>query len=298
MRIVRDLHAYRAEADLLLSIGVFDGVHIGHRSVLARLIAQRGSGSIAGAFTFDRHPEQFLHPGTQPKSLTTVDEKINLLDPCGLDILFLVPFDERIQQVTAEKFLSHILLQKLRVRTLIVGDNWRFGKDRTGDVALAKRVLEAAGCHFEAESLLVDRGERVSSSRIRSLIDERKFEEADALLGSPFTVRGIVVAGDGRGHELGFPTANLAVPAEKLLPPNGIYKAIARIDGQDLPAVVSIGDKPTFKSGTLAVEVYIAGFSRSIYGEQVALREWRFIRDQVKFDSVEELVAQMKRDVL
>jgi riboflavin kinase / FMN adenylyltransferase len=297
MRIVRSLDAYRADADLLLTIGVFDGVHVGHRSVLARLAAQRAAGPIAGAFTFEQHPHDFLHPGTHQKVLTTIDEKINLLDACGLDVLFLVPFDERIQSLSAETFLQSILLERLRVRMLIVGENWRFGKDRAGDVALAKRILEAAGCRFEAESLLMQDSERVSSSRIRSLIERREFAEADALLGSPFTVRGVVVLGDGRGHELGFPTANLSIPPEKLIPPHGVYRAMAHFDGRDRPAVVSIGDKPTFGGSETAVEVYLPGFSGSIYGECIALRDWRFIREQRKFENAAALIEQMKKDV-
>lgn len=296
MRVVRSLDAYHADADLLLTIGVFDGVHVGHRSVLARLVAQRRAGQIAGAFTFEQHPQEFLHPGTQPKALTTIEEKINLLDACGLDVLFVVPFDARIQGLNADTFLRRVLLEQLRVRTLIVGDNWRFGKDRAGDVLLAKSVLEEEGCRFEAESLLMEDGERVSSSRIRLLIQERRFAEADALLGSPFTVRGIVVLGDGRGHELGFPTANLSVPANKLIPHDGVYRATAHVEGQDRPALVSIGDKPTFNGTETAVEAHLIDFHGSIYGEQVSLREWKFIREQEKFESAAALIAQMKKD--
>jgi riboflavin kinase / FMN adenylyltransferase len=297
MQIVRSLDAYQADAGLLLTIGVFDGVHIGHRAVLERLRANRSSGVVAGALTFEHHPHAFLHPGHAPKALTTVGEKINLLDECGLDVLFLLPFDERIQQVSAQTFLTEVLLARLRTRMLIVGGNWRFGTDREGDVALAQRVLERSGCAFEVQELLTSDGERVSSSRIRQLIEERRFEQADGLLGAPFTVRGVVTGGEGRGHLLGFPTANLDVPEEKLVPSPGVYGSIARHDGADHRAVVSIGDKSTFGEHDVAVEVYILDFDRSIYGEQLAVRNFDFVREQRRFENAAALVEQIRRDV-
>ena len=297
MRIVRDIAAYEPDAGLLLSIGVFDGVHIGHREVLTRLIAQRQAGVRIGALTFEQHQQAFLRPGHAPKLLTTVDEKVNLLDTFGLDVLFLLPFDERIQSLSAQDFLTGILLQRMRTRKLVVGEGWRFGKDRAGDCELAKRVLEAAGCRFEAAALLERNGEKVSSSRIRWLIEARRFEQADALLGSPFSVHGIVVHGDGRGHVLGYPTANLALAAEKLLPGDGVYCAAARYDGADYTAVVSIGNKPTFSGADSVVEAYLLDFQRSIYGEQLVLRDWQFLREQRRYDGVHSLVAQIELDV-
>jgi riboflavin kinase/FMN adenylyltransferase len=297
MQIVRDLDAYRADADLLLTIGVFDGVHVGHRAVLDRLRVRRKPGMLAGALTFEHHPLAYLHPDKAPKALTTVAEKINLLDACGLDVLFLLPFDERIQQVGARAFLEDLLLAKLRTRLLVVGGNWRFGKERAGDIALARSVLERSDCAFEVETLTMHDGQRVSSSRIRELIDERRFDEADELLGSPFTVHGIVRGGEGRGHLLGFPTANLEVPKEKLVPPAGVYAATTRYDGQDYASVVSIGDKPTFGGHETALEVHVLDFDKSIYGEQLAVRGWRYLREQRRFENADALIDQMRHDV-
>ena len=297
MFIVRDLQAYEADADLLLSIGVFDGVHLGHRTVLERLMAQRRPGALVGAMTFDRHPEEYFHPGRGPKAITTVDEKINLLAGCGLDMLFMLAFDARIQQITADTFLADVLLQRLRTRALIVGQDWRFGRDRAGDVALAQAVLTSAGCVFETAPLMEIRGERVSSSRVRALVEARRFDEADEMLGSPYVLRGLVVAGDGRGQLLGFPTANLRVEPSKLLPPAGIYGAVAHYDGRDFACVVSIGDRPTFDGGANVVEAYLLDFSRSVYGEPLSLRHFRYVRDQKRYDGPAALVAQMHRDV-
>jgi riboflavin kinase / FMN adenylyltransferase len=297
MRIVRSIDSYEAGADLLLSIGVFDGVHVGHRTVLSRLQALRKPGSLVGVLTFERHPQAFLRPEHAPKCLTTLDEKINLLSQCGLDVLFLLPFDERIQSIPAETFLLDVLLRRLRTRALIVGDQWRFGKGREGDATLARRALADHDCFFEAAPLIERDGERVSSSRIRSLIAEMSFAQADALLGSPYQVRGTVVLGDGRGHELGYPTANLAIAPEKLIPPEGVYATVAHHEGSAHLSVTSIGDKPTFGGREVTVESYLPGFERSIYGDQLALSKWRFIRKQERFPDAAALIAQISRDV-
>jgi riboflavin kinase / FMN adenylyltransferase len=297
VRIVRSIDGYTPRADLLLTIGVFDGVHIGHRAILSKLVGLRTNASIAGAMTFERHPQAFLHPGEAPQCLTTMDEKINLLAGCDLDVLFLLPFDERIASVPAQTFLTQILVERLRTRALIVGTEWRFGKGAEGDVALAERVLRKEGCTFEAAPLLERAGEKVSSSRIRSLIAEKKFEQADALLGSPYRVRGLVTTGDGRGHELGFPTANLDIAKDKLIPPPGVYATTAALDGVSYRSATSIGNKATFGGTEIAVETYIIDFSGSIYGEQIGLRNWRFLRDQQRFVTADELIAQMHRDV-
>lgn len=297
MRIVRDLEGYSAGADLLLTIGVFDGVHIGHREVLQKLTAQRRPGVIAGALTFEHHPQAFLHPGHAPWLLTTAEEKINLLDACGLDVLFLLPFDERIQSIPAEIFLREMLLAKLRTKLLVVGENWVFGRNRTGDVALANRVFTETGSAFEAAPLLESDGDKVSSSRIRGLVEQREFILADKLLGSPYTLNCLVEMGDGQGHALGFPTVNLTVPAGKIVPPPGVYAARAHHDGSDYSAAVSIGDKPTFGGARCVVEVHLLDFTRSIYGEQVGVRDWRFLRDQQWFASKDELAEAIRRDV-
>ncbi|MBC5824467.1 MAG: riboflavin biosynthesis protein RibF [Candidatus Eremiobacteraeota bacterium] len=297
MQIVRSIDGYRASDGLLLTIGVFDGVHIGHRAVLARLLARRTAGVLTAAMTFERHPQAFLNPDRAPKSITTVDEKVNLLDACGLDVLFLLQFDERIQTLAAQTFLEDILLQRLHTRMLVVGDRWRFGKDRAGDGELAEPVLRSAGCGFEATPLLERDGEKVSSSRIRQLIEARAFEKADELLGSPYVVRGIVKAGEGRGHLLGWPTANIETAACKLVPTAGVYAASARYDGRDFKAVVSIGDKPTFGGTENVIEAYLLGFDGSIYGEQLSLRAWRFLRGQERFDDGRALAEQIQRDV-
>jgi riboflavin kinase/FMN adenylyltransferase len=297
MVIVRNIAAHSADVDLVLTIGVFDGVHIGHRAVLRELFARRKPGAAVGVLTFDHHPQEFLHPGHAPWLLTTAEEKINLLDACGIDVLFLIPFDEHVQSMPAEIFLRDVLLSRLRTKLLVVGENWRFGRNRTGDCALARREFETAGSVFEAAPLLEEDGEKVSSSRIRGLIEQRRFDVADRLLGSPFTLRGSVRLGDGQGHVLGFPTVNLNISYGKLVPPAGVYAATAHHEGSDYRAAVSIGDKPTFGGSESVVEVHLLDFDRSIYGDCVAIRDWRFLREQRWFATKVELAEAIRADV-
>lgn len=297
MQIIRSIETYGRPERLLLSIGVFDGVHAGHRAVLRSLVGQRAPGTLAAALTFDHHPQSFLHPENAPRALTTADEKTNLLAACGLDLLFMLRFDDRIAGLEAEQFLRDVLASRLHVGLLVVGDNWRFGRGRAGDVALAARVLGECGCRVESADLTQAGDEPVSSTRIRALIEARRFDEADSLLGSPYTVRGVVEAGEGRGHVLGFPTANLRIAEEKLIPSDGVYAAVAHHDGVDLTAVVSVGSKPTFGGAKPVVEAYLLDFDGTIYGEQIALRGWRHLRDQVRYDGPDALVRQMRLDV-
>ena len=175
MQIIRSIDGYGRPDELLLTIGVFDGVHLGHRAVLRSLVEQRRAGQSAAALTFEHHPQAFLHPDDAPKAITTADEKVNLLAGCGLDLLFLLQFDDRIAQIEAEPFLRDILVSRLHVKELIVGDNWRFGKGAAGDVALAKRVLEPLGCGFECAVLTQGDGETVSGGGGRWSIRERGF---------------------------------------------------------------------------------------------------------------------------
>ncbi|HLJ83960.1 MAG TPA: riboflavin kinase, partial [Candidatus Eremiobacteraceae bacterium] len=190
-----------------------------------------------------------------------------------------------------------VLLSRLRTKLLVVGENWRFGRNRTGDCDLARREFTSAGSVFEAAPLLESDGEKVSSSRIRGLIEQRRFDIADRLLGSPFTLRGTARLGDGQGHVLGFPTVNLTSSYGKLVPPAGVYAATARHEGCDYRAAVSIGDKPTFGGSESIVEAHLLDFDRSIYGDSVAVSGWRFLREQRWFATKEELADAIRADV-
>jgi riboflavin kinase/FMN adenylyltransferase len=280
----------------VLAIGFFDGFHRGHREIVRTLLRLRRPGYRAAVLTFANHPATHLRPDKVPPLITTLEERVDLLAASGIDELFLLPFDERIASLEAVDFLSDVLVGRLHVAGVVLGENFRFGSKRRGDAALAREELGARGVEVVAVPPLLDGDERVSSTRIRSAIERGDLSTADRLLGEPYTLRGTVVLGAGRGHDLGFPTANLDVPARKTLPADGVYAAVARHDGRDYSALVSIGDNPTFGGGRKTVEVWLRDFQHTIYGEQLSVRDFRFIRAQRAFASVDELLRQMDDD--
>ena len=281
---------------LLLTIGVFDGVHAGHRAIVEALVERRRSTERVAVLTFSNHPASFLRPGTEPAFIATLEERMTLLAGLGVDDAYVIRFDAKIAGLAAEQFLTDVLVGALRVKALAIGENFRFGAGRTGDATVARSVLSGSGCEVITVPPLTIDGERVSSTRIRAALTAGRMEEADQLLGAPYTLRGTVVLGEGRGHALGFPTANVSWPGGKLIPMDGVYTIVGRHDGVDYPGLASIGTKPTFANGTRAVEAWLRDLPTTIYGQEVSLRNFRFIRSQRAFSSAEELRAQMRQD--
>jgi riboflavin kinase/FMN adenylyltransferase len=257
--------------------------------------AMRKPGWRSGVLTFEHHPAAFLRPGSEPAAICTPDERLRLFDEAGVEECLMVPFDAAVAQLTPEQFVRDVLIERLGVRGVVVGATFRFGHKRVGDVALMERYFAKEGVAFAAVENLTEDGERISSTRIRALIAEGKTADADRLLGGSYEIRGRVERGAGRGHALGFPTANVTVP-NKLLPRDGIYAALARIDGRDRAALVSIGTNPTFGENARTVEAWLRDFHGTIYGCELSLRELRFVRDQRTFATPEELIEQMHGD--
>ncbi len=297
--VIPDDDAYRAERKrhpLCLAIGVFDGYHLGHQAIVRTLLHTRRAGERTAVMTFADHPTAFLRPGEEPPQIATFAERINAFTRAGVDETFVVRFDDAFASLTPEAFLGNVLIGQLGVRAMVVGSNFRFGAKRAGDVALAAGYLGAHGGEaIGVPNVLVD-GERVSSTRIRTAIAAGDTALADRLLGFSYTVRGTVTFGAGRGHDLGFPTANLTIAPQKMLPPDGVYAVTGRHDGRDYPGLVSIGTNPTFNGTARSVEAWLLDFTGSMYGEELALRDFRFLREQRRFGSVEELLEQMRAD--
>ncbi len=281
---------------LVLAIGFFDGLHRGHREIVRTLLRARRPGYHAAVLTFRNHPSTFLRPDRTPPLITTVEERVNLLASMGIDELYLVPFDERVAALEAGSFLLDVLVEMLDVRALVIGENFRFGRARAGDAVVARETLAPRGVDVIAVAPLKDGGEGVSSTRIRAALARGDTATVDRLLGGPYTLRGRVVLGSGRGHDLGFPTANLTVPADKTLPMDGVYACNARYDGRDYRALLSIGTNPTFSGAERTIEIWLVDFRETIYGEELTVRDLRFIRAQHKFDNVDALRAQMADD--
>jgi riboflavin kinase/FMN adenylyltransferase len=289
-----------------VSIGAYDGVHLGHRALLEELgRGARADGLTTAVVTFDRHPATVVRPESAPCLLCDLDQKLELLESAGVELAVVVPFDTERANETAEDFVTGILVDGLGARRVVVGEDFHFGHGRKGNVALLREMGEAAGFQVEGVTLQADAPGTaalpISSTRIRRLVADGRVEEAGSLLGRPHQVRGTVVTGDRRGGaELGFPTANLDVPAGICLPAAGIYAGhYRRPDGSTWAAAVSVGRRPTFyaEDGQLLVEAHLLDFTGDLYGEEAGLSFVARLRDEVAFDSVDDLIEQMTRDV-
>jgi riboflavin kinase / FMN adenylyltransferase len=265
-----------------VAVGEFDGVHLGHREVIA------GNDAV---LTFEPHPLRVVRPEAAPKLLTSLDVKAELIEALGVEELIVIPFDDGFAGQSPQEFIDHVLVQRLGAIRVSVGENFRFGHRAAGDTALL-----AADPRFETRivPLVEVDGEIVSSSHIRGLVLAGEVELAARFLGAPFQVRGEVVVGDRRGRELGFPTANI-VPDEALVcPGHGVY--VARADGAC--AAVSVGVRPTFGTGrAVLIESYLLDRDVDLYGETLTVEFLSRLRGERRFDTVEALVEQMQRDV-
>lgn len=302
MKVITDTRACpRPERGAVVTIGAYDGVHLGHRAVIAevrRLAEERGCES--AVVTFDRHPATIVRPESAPKLLTDLEQKLELLADTGVDYTLVVHFDRERSQESAEDFVHEVLAGCLNARAVVVGHDFHFGRARTGNVSLLATMGGELGFDVLGLRLTEDDGEAISSTRIRKLIAGGDVAAAAALLGRPHQIRGTVHSGDKRGRELGFPTANVHVPAEVLLPGDGIYAGwYLRPDGSRHATAISLGRRPTFyddQSDSL-LEAYLLDFDGDLYGEEARVEFVSHLRDELRFDSVDALVAQMQLDV-
>ena len=308
MEIVTDTSPMAAPvAGSAVTIGAYDGVHLGHRALLAELRARATDNGLATVVvTFDRHPAAVVRPDSAPLLLCDLDQKLELLASAGVDRTVVVRFDEERANESAEEFVSRELVDGLDARLVVVGEDFHFGHGRKGNVALLTEMGSVAGFAVDGVGLSSESdagpGARaVSSTRIRTLVAKGDVEGAAALLGRPHQVRGPVVTGDRRGgDELGYPTANLDIPADICLPAPGIYAGwYQRPDGSRFRSAVSVGRRPTFygADGELLVEAFLLDFTGDLYGEPARLSFVHRLRDELAFDSVDALVDQMGRDV-
>lgn len=304
MEVLRDQEACpRPPAGTVVTIGAYDGVHLGHRALIAE-VRQRAErlGSASAVVTFDRHPATVVRPDSAPLLLTDLDQKLELLGTTGVDYTLVLQFDEERAGESAEDFVREVLVGCLAARSVVVGHDFHFGHGRRGNVALLTEMGAALGFDVLGLRLVADdRAEAYSSTRIRRALLDGDVGEAARLLGRPHEVRGTVARGDGRGGpELGYPTANVEVPAGILLPADGIYAGwYERPSGEVHEAAISLGRRPTFYESADAslLEAHLLDFAGDLYGEPAKVRFVAHLRGEVRFDSVDDLVAQMGRDV-
>ena len=284
----------------VVTVGMFDGVHRGHRALLDRVAAEAAArGLPAGAVTFDRHPLEVLRPDARPPLLTTLDRKVALLGAAGMDFVLVLPFTEELSRVAAEAFAGAVLLDGVGARAIVVGENFRFGHKAAGDPALLAELGRRRGVDVVAVPLHADGGEPVSSTRIRAELARGDVRAAAAALGRAYAVEGVVVPGDGRGgRQLGIPTANLDVPGDLALPANGVYAGhLTQEPGPPRPAATSVGVNPQFHTAGLRVESHVLDFDGDLLGHRVSVSFEHRLRDEAAFPSVDALVAQIHRDI-
>lgn len=296
------LEALSTPEGSVVTIGTFDGVHVGHRALIARTkdeAAKRGLAS--AAVTWDRHPNATLRPDAVPLLLSTPERKVELIEELGVDILLVLPFDRELSHWPPERFVRDVLVNGLAARAVLVGQGWRFGHKAAGDVALLSKLGGDLGFDAEGVPLVTVAGGPASSSRVRESISAGNMELTRTLLGRPFALEGRVVAGDDRGASLGYPTANVTLDPTIAAPPRGIYAGRARVGGRAYPAAISLGVKPTFggdpELSPLVLEAFLLDFDGDLYGAELRIEFLERLRDELKFDSVDELVAQMDQDV-
>ncbi|MBS1188303.1 MAG: bifunctional riboflavin kinase/FAD synthetase [Rhodocyclaceae bacterium] len=296
MRVYRG-YSRPVPAPTVLAIGNFDGVHLGHAALVRRLVgAARQLAATPTVLTFEPHPREFFAPQSAPARLTTLREKLELLNDCGAEQAMVCRFNEAFAALSAEEFVEEVLVRGLRVRHVIIGDDFRFGRGRKGDFELLKAAGLVHGFTAEAmESVIVD-GERVSSSGVRSALAAGDMERAARLLGRPYVIDGRVVHGDQIGRQLGFRTANIRIKHNPL-PMTGVFAVeVGGLGPRPLPGVANLGIRPTLGGTRPLLEVHLFDFDRDIYGAHLSVRFVHKLRDEQKFSSFDALKAQIAQD--
>ena len=297
MKIVREFENYTENTPKVLSLGMFDGVHFGHISIinLLKSVAQENNLETA-ILTFWPHPRKVFNPNDEIKLLNTLNEKLNLLENANLDVVFLKSFDENFRNLTGEEFVRQILVQKLNVKHIIIGHDHVFGKNKSGNFELLQKLSKELD--FVVQQLdAVKEGEfNISSTKIRNYLANGNIIGANKMLGYHYSVSGKVIDGKKLGRTIGYPTANIKVDELKLLPKKGAYIVEVYVKNKFYKGMLSIGTNPTVNGDKLTVEVYILDFNEDIYGEEITVKFRDFLHEEIKFESLQKLIERLDED--
>ena len=297
MKIIENLKNYTEKTAKVLSLGMFDGVHLGHVSIINQLkeIAQKYDLETA-ILTFWPHPRKVFNPNDELHLLNTLEEKIALLEKAGIEVVFLQEFDENFRNLTGEEFIEQILVEKLNVKHVIIGYDHVFGKNKSGNFDLLQQLSEKLG-YDVAQLKAVKEGDfNISSTKIRNCLGNGNIIGANKMLGYHYSVSGKVVDGKKLGRTIGYPTANLEINELKLLPKKGAYIVEVYVKNKFYKGMLSIGTNPTVKGEKLTVEVYILDFNEDIYGEEITVKFRDFLHEEIKFESLEKLIERLDED--
>ncbi len=296
MQVYEDLNGPAPDREVVLTIGSFDGVHLGHRHLLDALVRHaRSVGRLSAALTFFPHPRAVLHPERAPQYLTTRAERNALLAEAGLDLLIVLSFDRTMADLTGEAFVG-MLVERLRMRELWIGRDFALGRGREVDAGRLQALAETLGYRLHVVEPLLVGGEPISSTRIRQALVEGHVAEARVLLGRPVTFSARVVSGARRGQTMGFPTANLPLDPSRAIPLDGVYVVWAILDGSRYPAVANLGTSPSFESEARLLEVHLLDYRGDLYGREMTVEFVQRLRPVLRFPSREALVQQISSD--
>ena len=280
-----------------ITIGNFDGVHMGHQALFQRV--KQWAGELNGesiVVTFDPHPLEVLFPEKAPLFITSHRQKLDLIARCGIDATIVIPFDHEFSQMSAREFVKVILVDKIGTRAIVVGHDYRFGHSRVGDIPFLRKLGQQYGFEVEIVTAIKMNHTPVSSTSIRRMIAKGDVSEANRLLGRPFEVGGIVIEGRKRGVKLGFPTANIRMQGVAS-PRTGVYVIEAEVDGKTYEGAANLGYNPTFGDAELSLEAHLFDFNQDIYGKYITIRFIDRLRDEKRFSGPEELRAQIQKDI-
>ena len=291
-------NSFSSERQTVVTIGTFDGVHAGHRKIIDRLVNSAHANNLDSVvLTFFPHPRMVLQKESNIKLINTIEERKQLLEQTGIDHLVIHPFTHQFSRLTALEFVRDILVNKLKAKKIIIGYDHRFGRNRTADINDLKQFGKDFG--FEVEEISQQDVEQVavSSTKIRKALIEGRVEQANIYLQSDFTLKGIIVRGRGIGKDLGYPTANMEIPEDyKLIPKNGVYVVRSVLDGRTIFGMMNIGTNPTVGGKEQTIETYFFDLEKDLYGKEFTIEMLVRIRDEKKFNSVQELKIAMKQD--
>lgn len=298
MEVFRDIEDFRRpEMKTLVTMGNFDGLHLGHQALVANAVAEaKRSVTQSLVFTFDPHPLKLLAPERAPQMIVNQRDKMDMLKALGVDAVIVQRFDRRFASIDAEDFVRRYLIERLNLSKIWLGRDLRFGRARAGDAEDLIRWGSSLGFSVGIVEPILVEGKRISSSRIRQLIEQGRVDEVQPMLGRYHFISGSIVNGHHRGRKLGFPTANLAAATE-LIPADGIYATTMELQNHRWLSVSSVGHNPTFGEGLRTIETYVLDFAQDFYGEMVKLSFIQRIREERKFAQIEHLVTQMHEDV-
>lgn len=299
MRLVNGIeNAPKVEQGRAVAIGFFDGVHWGHRAIFEELLRVAVQERLVStALTFNRHPAELLAANRAPSFINTMEQRIERISLMGIDEIVVAVFDLALANLPKDEFVSKILIESLGAKRVVVGSNFRFGKDREGDVRYLSLELERLGLGLSVVSAVVINGAAVSSTRIRTLIARGDVEDAGKLLGHKFVLRGQVVTGEQIGRKIGFPTANIQAGPRQIVPARGVYVVESVIGKTTYGGVCNIGSRPTFDGRHETIEIHFSGFNGDLYGEVLDITFCRRLRDEMIFESPEKLIEQIRKDL-